>query len=175
MLQWAAADVPQLAEVMKKVEESDSLVKIGWTPIASGTGSVVIGDDRFGRQSVYMDSTLLDDDIRIVAHNLAHELYHAAEGRQADSIQEEMEAYRMQYDVAAKLCLPLKNTGLEQIHRLDPSAPKGLEAGESILRAWGAVYPWIPMYPIPVSDPFFESFQFASYYVYYDLNGQRKP
>jgi len=121
MLKWATTDMPKLAEMIQKAEESESMVKIGWSPLPERTGSIVLGDERLGKQSMWIDSSLRDEDIMIVADTMAHELYHVNEGRQVVSIEEEMEAYSFEYDVGRRLCLPEKdiNSTAVSIHNLE--------------------------------------------------------
>ncbi len=175
MLKWAATDMPKLAEMIQKAEESEALVRIGWDPRSEGTGSMVVGDERLGKQSMLIDTSLLDKDIRLVAKTMAHELYHVDEGRQVDSIWEEMEAYAFEYDVARKLCLPLRGTTLEELGELDALNTADLQTGARILEQLGAVYPWIPLQPVGVSDPVSELMGFGSYWAWYEVFGERAP
>ena len=165
MLKWAAIDMPKLAEMIQNAEESESMVKIGWSPLPEGTGSIVLGDERLGKQSMWIDSSLRDEDIMIVAETMAHELYHVNEGRQVVSIEEEMEAYSFEYDVGRRLCLPVKNIGTtaKLMHGLDPLSESDVESATGILRGVGSLYPYFPQYPLDIDDTDEEWWEFMWY------------
>jgi hypothetical protein len=66
-------------------------------------GAVTLGDKEItGDQWIWLDPDMEGDWVRMVK-NIAHESWHAHEGCQSDSLEEEARAYYLQYCVMAFL------------------------------------------------------------------------
>jgi len=86
-------------DVAEQMESSEIVYDIEWT--IPGVGSITLGHG--GDQSIRIDRNLRSGIDERVAAIIAHETYHAQEGRQSDSVYEEVGAYQREYDVSIAL------------------------------------------------------------------------
>ncbi len=139
----------------------------GLTPVA---GTPLSGADVFqaflsllsvNQQRILIDTSLQDADIRAVAMVLAHEMYHAQEGRFSGSIQEEVGAYYYEYEMALKLNFSdnydTRFAGQFYGYGPEPSHEQLHEARQILKRVGepaGSIYESLPVYP--PSNPYGE-------------------
>jgi hypothetical protein len=132
----------------------------GFTPVA---GTPLSGADVFqaflsilslNQQRILIDTSFKDADIRAMAITLAHEMYHARDGRFSSSIQEEVGAYRYEYEMTVKLNI-IDNPDA-RFNRYffnygpEPSYDQLYEARQILQKSGepvGSIYQRMPIYP----------------------------
>jgi RHS repeat-associated protein len=109
-------------DMAKQLEGINKMVLITWNPV-SDQGSACIGQGRM--QVILMSPSLKDALQEWLVTKMAHESFHAIEGNLADSIQEEILAYQVEYEIGTSLGITDEDWGgsiAPRLHGLNPES-----------------------------------------------------
>ena len=106
---WADPSLPINVNVGWMSQGGSGVTLFGSTPVAPvgipQINIVQIGIHLISSHNtrIYLDPSVQNIDLRVLAMIVGHELYHAKQGRFSDSIEEEVQAYRREYSIGARL------------------------------------------------------------------------
>jgi RHS repeat-associated protein len=123
--------------VRSLVMDMTQIVYIGWG--AEGGSSMCLGDSRIGAQLITISSSFKSQSKEELATWVAHESFHANEGYFGTSVEEEVSAYKFQYNVGKGLGLDMDALGgfPAALKNFDPSNSIHLGEARDILKGAG--------------------------------------
>ena len=109
-----------MPDVAKEMEQSDIEYSIRWSPPI--LGSTTVGNN--GDQTMFISQDRKNLNEKQIAASIAHETYHAQEGKQSNSIFEEVGANQREYAYRISVGLPLdRDSRYCKDVNLDPNNP----------------------------------------------------
>jgi RHS repeat-associated protein len=138
--------------------DSETVYTLSWAPTHLGPttpGSTTLGNE--GDQTIWISSKLMDSSPERIAAEMAHEFHHAKEGRQSNSIYEEVGASQEEYEISVRLPGYTPTKSASRAHDIDLEAEtETLEAElRDIQREWTDKKHESPQYNMYANLPLF--------------------